>query len=151
MNHLFVYGTLRKTQRGKLHPYLKNNTLFIDNASLPGKLFQISDYPGAVPGPLYSRHLVYGEVYRLLRPNRVLHILDQYEECAPHFPKPHEYRRVAETVTLSNGKRLQAWVYWFCHPVTGLKQIRSGDYFDQLLTTTVRLNCDNRRPCYAAE
>ena len=135
LNYLFVYGTLRKTQNGNLHPYLKNHAVFIDRASLPGKLYQVEHYPGAIPAPLGSQGLIYGEVYRLLQPEAVLSILDEYEECASHFPQPHEYRRAPETVILSNEKRLRAWVYWFCHPVSGLPQISSGDYFDYLFTT----------------
>lgn len=130
LNCLFVYGTLRKAQNGNLHPYLKNRAVFIDQASLPGKLYEVAHYPGAIPAPANSQHLVYGEVYRLFQPSSVLSILDQYEECSSHFPEPHEYQRNPETVVLSNGKRLRAWVYWFRRPVSGLTQIASGDYFE---------------------
>lgn len=132
LNYLFVYGTLRKTQSGQLSPYLKNRAVFIDQASLPGKLYKVAHYPGAIPAPGDSRHLVYGEVYRLLHPSSALSILDDYEECASHFPKPHEYQRKSETVILNSGKHLQAWVYWFRYPVSGLVQIASGDYFDSV-------------------
>ncbi len=130
LNHLFVYGTLRKEKDGALHPFLGNKAVYIGKASIPGKLYQVNTYPGAVPAPFQSNHVVYGEVYRLLKPEQILRILDDYEECATHFPQPHEYQRLPETVTLSDGKRIDAWVYWFRHSVKGLRQIKSGDYFD---------------------
>ncbi|QPK64719.1 gamma-glutamylcyclotransferase [Methylomonas sp. LL1] len=130
LRYLFVYGTLRKTQDGRLHPYLKKRAVFIDHASLPGKLYQIGCYPGAVPEPAASGFRVHGEVYRLLDPARLLPILDEYEECTGHFPQPHEYRRVSASVTLADGWPLKAWVYWFRHSTAGLRQISSGDYLD---------------------
>ncbi|MDD2761035.1 MAG: gamma-glutamylcyclotransferase [Methylomonas sp.] len=125
---LFVYGTLRKSPYGRLHPYLKNHAIFSGRASLPGKLYRIDHYPGAVPTPARSRHRVYGEVYRLLRPQKVLALLDEYEECSDNFAEPREYRRVAETVTLMTGQRLRAWIYWFRFPIAGLNRIKSGDF-----------------------
>ena len=130
LQYLFVYGTLRQTSNGSLHPYLKNRAVFISQAKLPGKLYQIRNYPGAVPSPANNECLVHGEVYRLLKPAELLRILDEYEECSRHFPKPHEYQRLAASVTLADGKQIQAWVYWFRHPTSGFRQIVSGDYFN---------------------
>ena len=132
LNHLFVYGTLRKNRKGAVHPYLRRNAVFISRASVPGKLYQVDTYPGAISAPAQSEYWVYGEVYRMLSRETVLRILDEYEECASHFPQPHEYQRLSETVTLISGKRMQAWVYWFRRPTSGLHQIESGDYFDYL-------------------
>lgn len=95
-----------------------------------GKLYLVGSYPGAVPAPASCGQVVHGEVYRLLKPEQTLRILDDYEECASHFPQPHEYQRLPETVTLVDGQRITAWVYWFRRSVLGLSQIKSGDYFD---------------------
>jgi gamma-glutamylcyclotransferase (GGCT)/AIG2-like uncharacterized protein YtfP len=130
LEYLFVYGTLRQDRNGRMHHYLKNRAVFIDKASLPGKLYLILDYPGAVPSPDDSGHTVQGEVYRLRHPTTVLQQLDEYEECSSQFPKPHEYQRLETTVMLASGKPVQAWVYWFRHSISGLKQISSGDYLE---------------------
>jgi len=132
LNHLFVYGTLRKTKSGIVHPYLSKSAVFIDKASIPGKLYQVDTYPGAIPAFAQSKCQVYGEVYLLLNPKHVLRVLDEYEECASHFPAPHEYQRLPETVAFLDGKPIRAWVYWFRHSIDGLRQIKSGDYFDYL-------------------
>jgi len=132
LNTLFVYGTLRKARNGELHPYLKQHAVFVGQAHLPGKLYQIDHYPGAIQVAAFSKLRIQGEVYRLSQPQTTLAVLDEYEECTPHFPMPHEYRRQAETVILANGTALNAWVYWFERPVCGLKPIDSGDYYPYL-------------------
>ncbi|MGY6274194.1 gamma-glutamylcyclotransferase family protein [Methylomonas sp. MgM2] len=132
LNHLFVYGTLRRAKGGDFHPYLKDKATFIHSASVPGKLYQVDRYPGAIPAPYGSKSRVYGEVYRLFKPEGLLRVVDEYEECTEHFPQPHEYQRLAATVTLGDGKTTKAWVYWFRRSVYGLRQIPSGDYFDCL-------------------
>lgn len=132
LHYLFVYGTLRKAQNGDIHPFLKNQTIFIDRASVPGKLYLIDTYPGAIPTAADSSGRIQGEVYRLLHPERLLPTLDEYEECTSHFPKPHEYQRQATHVILGNGKTIDAWIYWFRRPIKKLRQITSGDYFDYL-------------------
>ncbi|MGR8930099.1 MAG: gamma-glutamylcyclotransferase family protein [Gammaproteobacteria bacterium] len=134
IKHLFVYGTLRKSRSGVVHPYLSNLCVFVDQASLPGRLFRVNHYPGAIPTPPHSRFRVYGEVYRMSHPVKLLDILDDYEECSSHFPTPHEYRRVPETVALANGGTVRAWIYWYRHSIAGLPEITSGDYFDEFLT-----------------
>jgi len=132
LNHLFVYGTLRKTKSGIVHPYLSKSAVFIDQASIPGKLYQVDTYPGAIPALAQSKYQIYGEVYFLLNPKHVLRVLDEYEECASHFCTPHEYQRLPETATFLDGSRIRAWVYWFRRPIESLRQIKSGDYFDYL-------------------
>lgn len=135
LDYLFVYGSLRRAKNHSLHPYLNTHAVFIDRATLPGKLYHIASYPGAIPVHANDKSWIRGEVYRLLRPKLMLPILDHYEECTPQFPQPHEYQRRMSPVTLENGKILSAWVYWYGRPVAGLTQIATGDYFQYLPET----------------
>lgn len=128
IHYLFVYGTLRKAHDGSLHAYLKDRATFSDTATLPGKLYEIAGYPGAVMSISKPINIIHGEVYRLLQPEAVLQTLDAYEECSVDFPQPHEYRRAQQTVTLSTGKLMTAWVYLYQHPVCRHKMIANGDY-----------------------
>lgn len=130
--YLFVYGSLRKNRAGRTHPFLANRSRFIGNASIPGKLYRVRNYPGAVPDAIDSRNRVSGEVYQLLQPEKLLPILDDYEECTPRFPPPHEYQRVLNTVTLADNRELNCWVYLYRKPTIRLQRIESGDYFDYL-------------------
>jgi gamma-glutamylcyclotransferase (GGCT)/AIG2-like uncharacterized protein YtfP len=132
LQYLFVYGTLRKNKSGDLHTLLHNQARYINSASMPGKLYEIQHYPGAVPAIAASGCLVHGEVYLLLYPHRLLQVLDNYEECTDRFPQPHEYLRKQRAVTLTDGRILNAWTYLYYRPVSGLIQITSGDYFDYL-------------------
>ena len=129
LQHLFVYGTLRKAQDGGQHPFLRDQAIFIDLATVKGTLFHVAGYPGAIITPSHKNHPIHGEVYRLLNPALTLQILDDYEECSERFPKPHEYRRIQQRVTLETGESMQAWVYVYQRSITGLKRIESGDYF----------------------
>ncbi|AEG01206.1 gamma-glutamylcyclotransferase family protein [Methylomonas methanica] len=128
LDYLFVYGTLRKALDGSLHPYLNHAAEFIGNAGLPGKLYHIRDYPGAVLLAANSRPIVQGELYQLLRPRLLLQQLDDYEECGDHFPTPHEYQRRRVTVTLSDDTQAQAWAYIYQHSTLDLQEIHNGNY-----------------------
>jgi len=110
-----------------MHPFLRGQTLYIANATLQGQLFQVAKYPGAVISANKS-HQVHGEIYRLLKPSLTLQKLDDYEECSDRFPKPHEYKRTLQRVVLATGESMQAWVYLYQYPLTGLKRIENGDY-----------------------
>ena len=132
VNHLFVYGSLRKAIDGSLHAIFKNQAMFIGNASLPGKLYLIDNYPGLILIPTFCGYGVQGEMYRLIQPDRLLKNLDEYEECAKHFQQPHEYKRLTKSVILSNGRRLTCWAYIYNRPTAGLKEIIGGDFLSYL-------------------
>ncbi len=64
-----------------------------------GKLYLVKDYPAAVPSH-NPEDSVLGEVYSIQDINHLLVRLDEYEECSTRFPKPTEYVRRIESVTL---------------------------------------------------
>jgi gamma-glutamylcyclotransferase (GGCT)/AIG2-like uncharacterized protein YtfP len=132
VNHLFVYGSLRKANDGSLHALFKNQALFMGNANLSGKLYLIDNYPGLVLVTAFCGYAVQGEVYRLNQPNQLLKKLDEYEECTQHFRQPHEYRRLTKSVTLSNERRLTCWVYVYNRQTAGLTEIIGGDFLSYL-------------------
>lgn len=132
LNTLFVYGTLRKARDGSLHGLLKNRAIFLGYARMPGKLYQISYYPGAVLTPVKHLTFVQGEVYRLPQPKRLLQLLDEYEECTRLFTRPHEYQRKLVTVKPIYGLALPAWVYLYQRPINKQILIPEGDYWAYL-------------------
>lgn len=92
---------------------------------MPGRLYAVGDYPGAVHRPGSS--LVRGEVYRLREPAEVFRLLDRYEGV--HEPASRrEFRRVRKRVRLENGEKRTAWVYLYVRSIRGLPIIDSGDY-----------------------
>lgn len=128
VEYLFVYGTLCRQADGRQHPLIGDAAEFFSTACLPGKLYEIDGYPGAVVEPETSQFCVRGELYRLLLPQPLFQLLDAYEECADDYPKPHEYRREIESVMTDAGDNLSAWVYVYNRPLHGRRWIVSGDY-----------------------
>jgi gamma-glutamylcyclotransferase (GGCT)/AIG2-like uncharacterized protein YtfP len=151
---LFVYGTLRR--RFPRHSLLQSlGASYVSKGRICGELFDLGDYPGAVKRvftaqhanpqrpeagmvigtggtksepPSYREHprsTVRGEVFRLSNPQRALRTLDGYEgACAVDGL----YKRECTEVTLEDGSRATAWVYWLNRTPTGMRRIASGDY-----------------------
>lgn len=127
-DYLFVYGTLRKRADGCLHPFLDDRADYIGMASMPGKLYEVNNYPGAIVGTANSQFRIQGEVYRLRDAESLFQSLDDYEECSASFPIPHEYRRCKKTVVLAEASALLAWIYLYNRPANELEWIVHGDY-----------------------
>lgn len=124
---LFVYGTLMRTAHNAQAQYFHQAASFLGPARWQGRLYLVSFYPGAVPSEL-TEDIVHGELWTLTDP-QTLALLDQYEECSPHDPLPHEYTRSIETVWLG-AQVLNAWVYIYKRDTSGLEQIASGNFCD---------------------
>jgi gamma-glutamylcyclotransferase (GGCT)/AIG2-like uncharacterized protein YtfP len=118
MPHVFVYGTLRRGSRNKFARLLHAHARFLDNARMPGRLYQPSHYPGAVL-PDQPDDWVRGEVFQLDNPG-ILPALDEYE--GP------EFERTKVTVHLDTGEQIKPWVYLFTGKRRG-RPIKSGDWF----------------------
>jgi gamma-glutamylcyclotransferase (GGCT)/AIG2-like uncharacterized protein YtfP len=124
--NLFVYGTLRRQSAHPMREVLSRHARWIGAGRFAGLLFDLGEYPGAVPDPSGSRWVV-GDLYRMEEPERLLPILDAYERCAPAERAP-EYRREVRDVLGPGGETVRAWVYLYNRPVDGRARIASGDY-----------------------
>ncbi|MDO7836500.1 gamma-glutamylcyclotransferase family protein [Sphingobium sp. HBC34] len=121
---LFVYGTLRAGFDSSMARRLRAEARLIGPARAQGLLYRITHYPGFVPG---GDAWVMGDLFALADAATTLAWLDEYEECAPHFPPPHEYRRVRTSVAGPHGPVL-AWTYAYARAVDGLARIDGGDF-----------------------
>jgi gamma-glutamylcyclotransferase (GGCT)/AIG2-like uncharacterized protein YtfP len=110
-----------------MHSFLAQYGEYVDGATCPGKLYRLGHYPGLVPSD-NLQDVVYGEIYKLSRPDIILSRLDDYEECGPKFSKPTLYERRKENVTTLSGGVIAAWVYVYNRPTKGLQLIESGDF-----------------------
>ncbi len=124
--HLFVYGSLMSSAGHAMGERLRREARLVGEATIQGRLYKISWYPGAVasgdPG-----ERVHGEVYALDNPGRALAWLDDYEGIAPGNPDPSEYERAERPVRLASGEVL-AWVYLYRGDVAKLSQILDGHW-----------------------
>ncbi len=126
-DYIFVYGTLRRDARHPLHRQLRLYGRRHSEASMQGRLYEVSGYPGAIESA-DPDHRVRGELYRIADGKRLFSVLDEYEECSGKFPEPREYRRQKVTVRTGEGDTFSAWAYIYCRPTKHLRRIRGGDY-----------------------
>ncbi|NWK96820.1 gamma-glutamylcyclotransferase [Sphingobium lactosutens] len=121
---LFVYGTLRAGFDGPMARRLRREARHVGPARATGALYWVADYPGFVPE---GDGRVAGDLFALDNAAATLGWLDLYEECAPSFPAPHEYRRERMAVAGPEGP-VEAWVYVYARATAGLERIISGDF-----------------------
>lgn len=122
--HLFVYGTLRPDFDGPMAKRLKSESRHIGPAHVRGRLHCIADYPGLI---MAGDGWVHGDLMLMADAGATLAWIDAYEECALHFPEPHEYRRKVALVEGGMGD-VRAWTYIYALPVTGLPIVAGGDF-----------------------
>lgn len=130
--YLFVYGTLRSKFSHPVKLEIMNDVEWVGESAIRGRLYDIGKYPGALRVMDKKSVVIKGEVLKIKHPKKVFRILDQYEGFDPENPGKSEYYRDEEMVTLSNGKEIRAWVYWYNFPVEGKRRIRHKDYLDYL-------------------
>ena len=130
LDYLFVYGTLRSdSDSANYHRLIAPEFTLISRATLPGRLYLITDYPGLLRAKNNSEYVV-GELYAFSGGESRLTALDEYEECAAHSSQPHLYTRSRESVSLPDGSVYSAWAYFYNLPVAEDSLIRSGDFLD---------------------
>jgi gamma-glutamylcyclotransferase (GGCT)/AIG2-like uncharacterized protein YtfP len=97
---LFVYGTLRRGGSRSLAAGFPS-ALFVSDATLRGRLYDLGAYPGVVVDA--AAGAVLGELYEVS--TGVLDALDDYEGCDDGF-----YARMRAEVD-AGGDRIACWVY----------------------------------------
>lgn len=127
LDYLFVYGTLRPGVGHEMNTVLERHGEAIGRGKVPGILFDVGAYPGAVKST-GARAFVRGDVYLLRDPDRALKVLDRYEGWDEKKPRSGEFRRSRVVVDLGGGKTVRAWIYLYNRSTSGLPRIRSGDY-----------------------
>lgn len=124
VEHVFVYGTLRRGYSHAMSDWLAVQGQWCGRARCAGGLYQVApSYPGLV---LSATGWVQGDVYALpaAMAAELLARLDAYEEIGNG-----EYQRGLCTVYQENGATVRAWVYVYCRAVSAGFRIDSGDFF----------------------
>ncbi|WP_108508316.1 gamma-glutamylcyclotransferase family protein [Polynucleobacter acidiphobus] len=129
---LFVYGTLMNSFSHPNAMQFHAGAEYLGAAQMPGLLYRISWYPGATDRPSESTQFldswVHGELWRL-NDMQLLEAIDQYEECSPKDPSPHEYQRVLRPIQLIKTLEWQiAWVYLYQRDPQDLEHIMDGQF-----------------------
>ncbi len=123
--HLFVYGSLMSTAGHRMGAQLRAEARLIGPATIQGRLYRVSWYPGAVDSA-DPEHRVHGEVYALGNPGQALAWLDAYEGVVAGSDEPSAYRRLERPARLATGEEIAAWVYLYQKDVAGFRLVPDG-------------------------
>jgi gamma-glutamylcyclotransferase (GGCT)/AIG2-like uncharacterized protein YtfP len=123
--HLFVYGTLLSSARHPMGARLRRESVLVNEARVPGRLYRIAHYPGLVESP-NADDVVHGEVYTLNSPASTFKWLDAYEGLRPGRHVGSEYQRVERQVRLASGAHLTAWLYLYGRDVSRFALVPDG-------------------------
>ena len=118
VDYLFVYGTLRRNSKNKFATLLHSRAQLAGNARMPGRLYRLGRYPGAVATGV-DGEWIRGELYRIDDRQWLLPALDRYEGS--------QFRRANMAVRMDAGDQVLAWVYLYRGTPAGAL-IRSGDW-----------------------
>lgn len=127
--YLFVYGTLKSDAINVHAKQFHAQAQLIGAAMWQGCLYLVTNYPAAVVSS-NPQERVMGELWKLNDSELVLKTLDEYEECAPGSPLPHEYERLIQPIEI-NGQVIQAWIYVYLLSTAELVKIDSGLFINQ--------------------
>jgi gamma-glutamylcyclotransferase (GGCT)/AIG2-like uncharacterized protein YtfP len=116
VEHLFVYGTLRRGSQNKFAQLLAERAQLVAAARVQGLLYDFGSYPGAVPSNQASNWIV-GEIHSF-EDSQLLSLLDEYEGS--------EYERAITPAHTGSG-RIDCSIYWYVGTVGG-RPITSGDW-----------------------
>ncbi len=128
-NYLFVYGTLLD-KSNEFGAYLNENCCFYADGKFKGWLYDIGEYPGAVPVADASDY-VYGKIFLVNDPDNVLKRLDDYEGSGANQPQPNEFTRQLVAVETTD-ETVQCWIYLYNLPVNKAFRISSGNYLQYI-------------------
>lgn len=127
-DHLFVYGSLISAARHPKGQQLRREADLVGPATVHGRLFRVSWYPGITPGG-DAGDRVHGELYRLRMPGPTLAWLDAYEGIIPSpegAAPTGEYARALIDVLDGAGAIVRAWAYLYQLETSGLTRVPSG-------------------------
>jgi gamma-glutamylcyclotransferase (GGCT)/AIG2-like uncharacterized protein YtfP len=125
-----VYGSLRKGFNSDAYNYISKYFSFVANAKVKGKLYDLGDYPAAIP--TNENIFIVGELYCLKNENEyswAMEQLDDYEGIHVEEGERPLYRREPATIILEN-KNVVAWIYWYNDDILGMPLITSGDVLE---------------------
>jgi len=126
--YLFLYGTLIAEKSNNEVTHLAKRLRRVGKAHVPGRLYDLGDYPGAVLDHS-SNTLVKGELVSLPRDRELLEAFDRYEEFDSSNPSKSVLIRKKTRITLANGRMVDAWIYVYNRPISNAPLIRGGDYW----------------------
>jgi gamma-glutamylcyclotransferase (GGCT)/AIG2-like uncharacterized protein YtfP len=131
-HYVFVYGSLRRGFQSTAYEYISRYFNFFGEAKVKGKLFDLGEYPGAVP--THEDSFIKGELYIVKTESEfswAIAQLDDYEGVLVEANEKPLYRREIADIYV-NDAIVPAWIYWYNGIVSDKPVIKSGDILDYL-------------------
>lgn len=134
---LFTYGTLMLTTGiPAVDDAMRAAGSSLGRAYVLGNLFDLGDYPGAVPAAVAGDAAleedapkVWGHLLSLKDPAALFGVIDPYEGFDAADLAASEFVRAETQAWLAGADRaVAAQIYWFNFPTGGRQAIASGDY-----------------------
>lgn len=116
---LFLYGSLLRGEAMFAELGLDDVLEYVSEGTIPGDLYDLGDYPGAVS----AGGVVRGEVYRVKDPE-IFNALDRYEEFDPAHPDTSLFVRQRVVVPEAG----EAWAYLYNGSRENRRRIASGEW-----------------------
>lgn len=132
MKQLFVYGSLRSGFRSTAYEYISRYFIFVGDARVRGKLFDLGSYPAGIK--TNDNTFIVGELYTIKSENEfawAIGQLDDYEGVTVEPDEVQLYRREITEVHINN-TITHAWIYWYNGDTSGKKLIESGDMIEYM-------------------
>lgn len=123
--HLFLYGTLLPDTAPPEIAEAVAQLRVVAQASVPGLLFDLGEFPGAVLDGARGRR-VHGALFELPRDSAVLSALDAYEEFSAEFAAESLFLRRRATARLTDGNECECWIYLYNRETSAAQVIESG-------------------------
>lgn len=124
---LFAYGTLHPGHAPEEIADVVRRFEVIWKGIVPGRLYDLGSYPGAVLDPSSSTGIA-GTIFRLPAGDDVLPRLDAYEEFDPERPRRSLFLRRLDRVNLAEACTLDCWIYEYNGPLDRARLIENGKF-----------------------
>lgn len=135
---LFIYGTLLTgTHRPAMDRMMKRALLPVTAAIVPGRLYHLGGYPGAVPSTECGQR-IHGVVVCVRHPRFCWSTLDRYEDCGRLYVREH-----VTALAVPGNHAMRCWIYRYCGPLHHRQPVAGGDYLGQ--GNRLRLSARKRR------
>jgi gamma-glutamylcyclotransferase (GGCT)/AIG2-like uncharacterized protein YtfP len=125
---LFVYGSLRSGFHHSVYAYISRYFIFDGMGTVQGKLYDMGEYPGAIPGT--DNYFITGELYHIAQEEEFDQAMEQLDDYEGLLVEPREiplFRREPVNVLFKNTTVI-AWMYWYNRAITSEHRIESGDF-----------------------
>jgi gamma-glutamylcyclotransferase (GGCT)/AIG2-like uncharacterized protein YtfP len=129
IDKIFVYGTLMGIFSNQYARLLQEEASLIGTATIPGHLFDLGLYPGALYDEK-SKNKIHGEVYEFAG-NKIVLELDFYEGNWEKLKTPNEFIRKSIPVFFDNDWT-DCWFYQYNLDYRSYPLIKSGNYAQYL-------------------